>query len=32
MTSPLHRQLDNGNGHRLSSHWFTPPARRAALS
>ena len=24
MTSPLHRQLDNGNGHRLSSHWFHP--------
>lgn len=24
MTSPLHRQLDNGNGHKLSSHWFHP--------
>ena len=24
MTSPLHRQLDNGNGHLLSSHWFHP--------
>ena len=24
MTSPLHRQLDNGNGHHLSSHWFHP--------
>ena len=24
MTSPLHRQLDNGNGHNLSSHWFYP--------
>ncbi|WP_237044912.1 alpha/beta fold hydrolase [Aquipseudomonas alcaligenes] len=24
MTTPLHRQLDNGNGHRLSSHWFHP--------
>ena len=24
MTSPLHRQLDNGNGHSLSSHWFHP--------
>ena len=24
MTSPLHRQLDNSNGHRLSSHWFHP--------
>ena len=24
MTSPLHRQLDNGNGHNLSSHWFHP--------
>lgn len=24
MTTPLHRQLDNGNGHLLSSHWFHP--------
>lgn len=24
MTSPLHRQLDNGKGHNLSSHWFHP--------